>query len=183
MPLARSAAEGHEALRRGDEIAGSQRRIIFHAQRNQAKRISSVTRTVCRLFLAVAKRGFQLSVALTVLSDRASNLTPKKELGLAVWTDRVAGIFRCPIDELPNAEVLPIAKAHTEPNGAAAAPAFANHSPLTLSGLGRLTPRGRGHSTCCRRRCFRRRSRLLEATKQKIKRTFGTDAVRDCRDC
>ena len=133
IPLARSAAEGHQSFRRRDEIAGSQRRIVIHAQRNEAKRISSVTSTVWRLFLAIAERGFEVGVALTVLGARASNLTSEKELGLAVRTDRVAGVFRCPIDDLPNAEVLPIAQAHTEANGSAAA-AIATHSPLTLSG-------------------------------------------------
>jgi hypothetical protein len=42
---------------------------------------------------------------------------------------------------LPNAEVLPVAQAHTETNGPPAA-VVGTHSPLTLSGLGPLTPIG-----------------------------------------
>jgi hypothetical protein len=153
-------------------IAGSQRRIIFHPQRNQAKRIFAVTSAVCHLFLAVEERGFELGVALTVFRVRASNLTPEKELGFAVRTDRPARIFRRSIDDLPNAEVLPIAQAYTKANGTAAA-AIAAHS--------HLTPSGWGHSSDCRSRCVRRRSRSLKATKQKIKRTFGTCTVRHYR--
>jgi hypothetical protein len=73
---------------------------------------------------------------------------------------------------LPNAEMLPIAQAYTEASGAADA-AIATHSLSTLSRC--------GHSSGCRRRCVRRRSRPLKATKQKIKGTFGTRAVRHCR--
>ena len=171
-PLGRFATEGHESFRRGDKIAGSQRRIIFHPQRNQAKRIFAVTSAVCHLFLAVEERGFELGVALTVFRVRASNLAPEKELGFAVRTDRPARIFRRSIDDLPNAEVLPIAQAYTKANGTAAA-AIAAHS--------HLTPSGWGHSSDCRSRCVRRRSRSLKATKQKIKRTFGTCTVRHYR--
>jgi hypothetical protein len=145
---------------------------FFHPQWSQAKRIFTVTRAVCHLFLAVEERGFELGVALTVFRVRASNLTPEKEFGFAVRTDRPARIFRRPIDDLPNAEVLPIAQAYTEANGTAAA-AIAAHS--------HLSPSGWGLSSDCRSRCVRRRSRPLKATKQKIKRTFGTRAVRHCR--
>jgi hypothetical protein len=47
IPLGRLTAKGHESFRRGDKIALSQRRIIFHAQRSQAKRIFTVTSAVC----------------------------------------------------------------------------------------------------------------------------------------
>ena len=47
IPLGRLAAKCHEPFRRGDKIALSQRRIIFHAQRSQAKRIFTVTSAVC----------------------------------------------------------------------------------------------------------------------------------------
>ena len=144
--MAGSPAEGHQSFRRGDEIAGPQRWIVFHAQRNEAKRISAVAGAVCRLFLGVAERVFELGVALTVLGDRASNFASEKELGLAVGTDRVAGIFRCSIDESPDAEVLPIAQAHTEADGAAAA-ATTTHSLSTLGGCSLSSLSGLGHST------------------------------------
>jgi hypothetical protein len=174
ITLTRFATECHESFRRGDKIARSQGRIIFHTQWSQAKRISTVTSAVCHLFLAVEERGVEFGVALTVFGVGTSNLTPEKELGLAVRADRPACVFRCPIDELPNTEVLPIAQAYTEANGSADA-AIATHSFLTLSGW--------GHSTDCRRRCVRRWSRPLKATKQKIKRTFGTRPVRHYRAC
>ena len=104
------------SFRRGDKIARSQGRIIFHIQWNQAKSISTVTSAVCHLFLSVEERQFERGVALTVFGVGASNLTPEKELGLAVRADRRACIFRCPMDELPNTEVLPIAQAYTEAN-------------------------------------------------------------------
>jgi hypothetical protein len=47
IPLGRFAAKGHESFRRGDKIARSQRRIIFHTQWRQAKRIFTVTSAVC----------------------------------------------------------------------------------------------------------------------------------------
>jgi len=136
-PLGRFTAEGHESFRRGDKIAGSQRRIIFHAQWNQAKRIFTVTGAVCHLFLAVEERGFELGIALTVFGVGGSNLAPEKELGVAVRTDRLACIFHCPIDDLPNAEMLPIAQAYTEASGAADA-AIATHS-LSRPGAGVVT--------------------------------------------
>ena len=130
-PLGRFATEGHESFRRRDKIAGSQRRIIFHPQWNQAKRIFTVTSAVRHLFLAVEERGFELGVALTVFRVRASNLTPEKEFGFAVRTDRPARIFRRSIDNLPNAEVLPVAQAYTKANGTADA-AIAAHFSLEL---------------------------------------------------
>src|SRR4029077_18042723 len=58
-----------------------------------------------------------------------------------------------------------IAQACTQANGTADA-AIAAHTLLTQSGW--------GHSTNCRRGCLRRRTRPLEATKQKIKKPLGT---------
>ena len=143
-PWADSPPKVMSSFRRGDKIAGSQGGIIFHTQWNQAKRIFTVTSAVRHLFLPVEERGFELGVALTVFRVRASNLTPEKEFSFAVRTDRPARIFRRPIDDLPNAEVLPIAQAYTKANGTADA-AIAAHS--------HLTPSGWGHSSDCRSRC------------------------------
>jgi hypothetical protein len=84
-----------------------------------AKKDLTVTSAVGHLFLAVEERGSEPGVALTVFGVRASNFTSEKELGFAVRTDRPARIFRRPIDDLPNAEVLPIAQAYTKANGTA----------------------------------------------------------------
>ena len=51
IPLGRFAAKGHESFRRGDKVARSQRNIIFHAQRSQAKRIFTVTGAICHCSL------------------------------------------------------------------------------------------------------------------------------------
>ena len=162
-PLGRFATEGHESFRRGDKIARSQRRIIFHPQWNQAKRIFTVTSAVCHLFLAVEERGFELDVALTVFGARASNLTSEKEFGFAVRTDRRARIFRRPIDYLPNAEVLPIAQAYTKANGTADA-ANTAHTLLTQSGWSSRPTVGVGAGASGGG------ARPLKATKQKIER-------------
>ena len=65
------------------------------------------------------------------------------------------------IDYLPNGKVLPIAQAYTEANGTADA-ANTTHTLVTQSRRSYSTDRR------CRRRCGRRRTRPLEATKQKI---------------
>ena len=106
--LSRFAGIGHEAVLRGDNVAGPQGGIRSYIEGCEAKRVLAVASAVGYQLLAVCERCVEIGVMLAVLSDGGADFTSEKDLGLAVRACRTACFSGCAIDIVLQRKVLTV---------------------------------------------------------------------------